>query len=300
MKQIKYFIKYVELKTKVASVLPFLVALLFYLNTYGKTYGVKPLNFVLFFLSMLLFDMCTTAINNYMGIIREKDISDYDASIVKDMEEFNYTLKTNRNIIIILLVISSLLGISLVLLSNIGVLLLGMLSFAIGILYTYGPKPIAYTPFGEVFAGGAMGIILPVIVIFTQFNHLPFELNPLLIVVFFPLAFTIGAILLANNICDIEKDVNNKRYTLAYYIKERGGVIALYLANLGAIMFIVISVILGYLSSHYLGLILTIIPLSINVKKFSIKCSKAESFVYIVNNFILFSVTYIIFLLFFK
>lgn len=300
MSYIKYFINYVELKTKVASFFPFLIALTYYIQFYSKDYGINVITFLLFFIAMLCFDMATTSINHVAGIKKEKDISKYDENLLVEMNKLNLEMKHNYYITFALITIATVLGIILVLLSNIGVLLLGMLSFLIGFLYSYGPKPISYTPFGEIFSGGTMGIIIPVIVIFTQFTYLPWQLDPKLIIVFFPLAFLIGSILLGNNICDLEKDRANNRYTLVHYIGQKNGVYALYLAAAFAILSILIAIIFNYLTFLTIIMIFSTIPLFKNINEFSKKLNKTESFPYIVKNFIVFSLFYLIILILFN
>ena len=293
---LKYFIKFVELRTKIISILPFTIALLFYLNNYAQVNGLNIFNFVLFFCSMVCFDMATTAINHCRGLTKEKDTTIYDSEILMKMKQLNFTMKTNYLIVITLICLATFFGLILTFNSNIGVLLLGMLAFLIGISYSFGPKPISCTPFGELFAGGAMGILLPVIVLFSQYDQLPFELNPLLIVVFFPLAFLIGNILLANNICDLEKDISNQRFTLAYYLGKEKAATALLLSNVAAFGFIVISIFLNYLSWTYLLLVVTLPSLTRNVQVFRQKFSKNKSFPLIVKNFVIFSTLFILLL----
>ena len=53
------FFAFVEIRTKIASVFPFLFGTLFAGYTYGQLKGTETM---LFFLSMLLFDMTTTEI----------------------------------------------------------------------------------------------------------------------------------------------------------------------------------------------------------------------------------------------
>ncbi len=300
---IKYFIKFVELKTKLISVIGFITAFLYYLVFLKPIYGIIPINFVLYFTAMILFDMATTAINHYSALVKEKNLGEFDSEINQMMKKNNITMFHNLLIIISLIAISAAIGIILVINSNIAILLLGALCFLIGILYTYGPKPIAYTPTGELFAGGAMGIILPVLVIFTQFKHIPFELTPLLITMFFPLAFLIGNILFANNLCDLDQDVSNNRYTLAYYTKIPLGIKLLHLSNIGAYGFIFISVVIGkfhtqlnleniFLSPIYLVILITFPILFSNTNKFSKKVDKKESFPLILKNTLIFSMCY--------
>lgn len=292
---IKYFFKFVEIQTKTISVISFVIAVLFYINYLAPEYGIDVINFVIFFLSMLCIDMFTTAINHIAAYYKEKQKTKYDQDLIKAMREHNYTMKTNVYIILALMAVFSSLGIILVIRSNVGVLLLGMLCVLIGIVYSLGKKPISYTPFGEIFAGGAMGVILPVIVVFTQFDSLPFELNPLLAITFLPLAFFIGNILFANNLCDLEMDVYNNRYTLAYYTKRPLGVKLLHLSNLGAMVAITVASLLGFIPQYFNLIYLVLIILTRNVILFSKKFDKTTSFPLILKNYIIFFIVYALF-----
>lgn len=292
---IKYFFKFVEIQTKTISVISFVIAVLFYINYLAPEYGIDVINFVIFFLSMLCIDMFTTAINHIAAYYKEKQKTKYDQDLIKVMREHNYTMKTNVYTILALMAAFSSLGIILVIRSNVGVLLLGMLCVLIGIVYSLGKKPISYTPFGEIFAGGAMGVILPVIVVFTQFDSLPFELNPLLAITFLPLAFFIGNILFANNLCDLEMDVYNNRYTLAYYTKRPLGAKLLHLSNLGAMVAITVASLLGFVPLYFNLIYLVLIILTRNVILFSKKFDKTTSFPLILKNYIIFFIVYALF-----
>ncbi len=294
---IKYFLDFVEIKTKLISVFSFIVAVLFYISYLYEDYGIDWINILLFFVSMLLIDMFVTALNHISAYYKEKHRGSYDEALIAEMNKQNYTVKTNFVIVIVLAILFSIIGILLVFRSNVGVLLLGMLSVFIGVIYSFGKKPIAYTPFGEVFAGAAMGVILPVIVIFTQFDHLPFELDPFIAIVFLPLAFLIGNVLFANNICDIEIDVKNSRYTLAYYTKEEIGSKLLYLSNLGAMVCITVASLLEFLPMYFNVAYLVLILLFRNVSKFSEKYCKTVSFPLVLQNFVIFCFTYMILLI---
>lgn len=56
------FLKLVEIQTKVASVIPFALGTLYTVYHFGI---FNPKNFIIMFISLLSFDMVTTAINNY-------------------------------------------------------------------------------------------------------------------------------------------------------------------------------------------------------------------------------------------
>jgi 1,4-dihydroxy-2-naphthoate octaprenyltransferase len=299
MLYIKYFFHYIELPTKLASQFPFIIAFLYYINHLSEANGgIRWLNIIIFYLSMLCIDFAVTSISHYVALEKERvKSSDYENELTRMMSELKITNKTNRNINIFLVVIASILGLVLVYLSNIGVLLLGMLCFFVGIFYSFGPKPIAYTPFSEVVAGAIQGGVLPVIVIFTQYKHLPLELNPLLAIVFMPLVFLIANIMLANNICDQDKDIKNGRKTIVYFFGTKICVFGLYILNILTVLSIVLAVYLNFLNFDYLIMLVLIIPLFINTNKFKVKLSKSESFQYILKNFFIFSIIYTLLLI---
>ncbi len=92
---IKYFIQYVELKTKVASVFPFLFALAFYLLNYATDYNFDATKALIFFISMLALDMATTTLNHQVGMDKEQDISPYDQNLVNHMKILGLTKNHN-------------------------------------------------------------------------------------------------------------------------------------------------------------------------------------------------------------
>lgn len=64
------FLEFVEMKTKVASVFPMTLGILWSLYRYQ---AFNWLNTLLFIIAVLSFDMCTTAINNSMDYHKAKD-----------------------------------------------------------------------------------------------------------------------------------------------------------------------------------------------------------------------------------
>lgn len=92
--------------------------------------------------------------------------------------------------------------------------LVGVIGMAIGYLYTGGPFPIAYTPFGELFSGLFMGSFFILISFFIQTG----TLNVQSILLSIPIAILVGAINLSNNIRDIEEDIKGGRKTLAILV----------------------------------------------------------------------------------
>jgi len=81
-------------------------------------------------------------------------------------------------------------------------------------LYSGGPIPLAYTPFGELAAGMTMGPVLILIAYFIQTGQL--ALSALAASV--PIGLLISAILLANNIRDRDLDLAGGRRTIAVLV----------------------------------------------------------------------------------
>ncbi|MBU5454913.1 1,4-dihydroxy-2-naphthoate polyprenyltransferase [Caproiciproducens sp. MSJ-32] len=299
--KIKSFLKLVEIQTKAASVIPYLLASLFVYYRYN-TFNFK--NAIIMFFSMLIFDMTTTAINNYIDYAKaiKKEGFGYEShnAIVRDKLNPDHV----RYLIYIMLGIAALLGLLLVANTNIVVLLLGALAFLIGITYTFGPIPISRTPFGEVFSGLAMGFLLTFITMYihvfdkgilninySNLNsiNIVFNLKELIIlfIVCLPAITGIANIMLANNICDIEDDIVNKRYTLPIYIgKENALKLFKWLYYIGYIA-IVIAVVIRVLPLYSLLSVLVLKKVKENIDKFNELQTKKDTFGLAVENFAL-------------
>lgn len=283
---IKRFLSYVEIKTKITSVFAFLFTLS-YLFSIGQE--IDALKTIVFFAAMFLFDLTTTAINNYID--------------TKTNDQILQFKRKNAFIIIIVLFISSAaLGLYLAVVTDIVVLLLGALCFLCGVLYTYGPIPISRQPLGELFSGFFYGVLIPFILLYinmpsgtylslyfsTKTINISLQIFPIITVLLLavPPFCTTANIMLANNICDLEKDVAVKRYTLPYYI----GAKALYLfAALYYISYlsIIVMVLLKILSPICLLSLFTMIPVQKNINRFFETQDKMTTFIYSVKNYVI-------------
>jgi 1,4-dihydroxy-2-naphthoate polyprenyltransferase len=96
----------------------------------------------------------------------------------------------------------------------------GLVSMLIGYLYTGGPWPIAYTPFGELFAGFFMGMLIILIAFYIQTG----TVTGTSVIVALPSFILVGAILLANNIRDFDGDKEFGRKTLAILVGKKNAV----------------------------------------------------------------------------
>lgn len=296
---INTFLKLVEIQTKLASLFPFLLGILFATYYFDS---FSPINTLLFFLGMIIFDMTTTAINNLMDYQKAKDEGYKDEVNIIGQEKLSEKLVVR--LIVAMLVIAFLLGIILVFRTNIILLLIGAVCFFIGIFYTFGPVPISRMPLGEPISGLTMGFGIFFIAAFVNVEpgtllSLAFEgtrfivegdmvLILSLFLVSLPAVFLIANIMLANNTCDLEQDILNHRYTLPFYIGKKRAVQLFNGLVYSSYAVVVIAIILGLLHPILLLLVVTILPMRKNLAVYNAKQVKSETFVIAIKNIILF------------
>lgn len=277
---------YVEIKTKITSTFAFMLTIAFLL------YSGRPIDWLrtlVFFLAMFLFDLTTTAINNYIDTKTNEQVLQFER-------------RTALTIILILFTISTALGLYLAYLTDVVVLLLGGLCFLTGVFYTYGPVPISRMPLGEVMSGLFYGLFIPFLLLYINmpegtyltlglgWESIRLELNVMPLISVLLLAVTpmctTANIMLANNTCDVEKDVKVRRYTLPYYLGKK----ALWLFALlyyACYASIVAMVVLRILSPVCLVSLLTIIPVQRNINIFMERQDKASTFITSIKNYII-------------
>lgn len=288
---VKSFLKLVEIQTKIASVTPFAFGILYTLYKYET---LNTLTVLFFFISLLCFDMFTTALNNYQDYKRAIKKEGYNYEVHNAIGQFGLKESTVVITIAVLLFTAVIFGILTFLRTDLWLLALGALSFLMGILYSAGPLPISRTPFGELFSGVFMGLLIPFLVVYASiFTSSPltiavnnesilFSLNWKLILPILlsslPAVFCIANIMLANNICDIEDDFTNKRYTLPIQIGKKKALFLFGAIYASAYLDILLCVILGYLPVISLLTLLTSYKVYKNVKIFFGLQTKKDTF----------------------
>ncbi len=173
--------------------------------------------FIAMLVACVLIQGATNVFNEYYDYKRGLDTREsvgIGGVIVRD----GFGEKTVFYSAIILLVIALLLGIFICYKSSWLVALVGAVCMLAGYLYSGGPRPIAYTPFGEITAGFFMGSIIVLLSFFIQTGTIDYTT----ILLSVPSAVLIGAILMSNNIRDLDGDKKNGRQTLAIILgKDR-------------------------------------------------------------------------------
>ncbi|AIQ21018.1 1,4-dihydroxy-2-naphthoate prenyltransferase [Paenibacillus sp. FSL H7-0357] len=303
---VKSFLRFVELPTKVASVIPFLLGSLYALYRFEDFYLLR---FALMFVSLLSFDMATTAINNYYDFKKAAKTHGYGYETHNAIVHYKLKESTVVATIIILLVLAVGGGIALVSQTGLIIFLLGGLSFLIGILYSFGPIPISRMPLGELFSGLFMGFVIifisayihseqSVVTLLFREGWIDLHINFVEVLYLFwfsvPAILGIAGIMLANNICDIEDDMENRRYTLPVYIGRSNALLLFKLLYYVSFLDLIVLLLLGIHPVLVVLLLLTLIPLRRNIALFYEKQEKATTFILAVKNFVLMSMARVI------
>ncbi|MDF2675977.1 MAG: UbiA prenyltransferase [Bacillota bacterium] len=283
---INKFFDYVEIRTKITSTFAFLMSIA-YLLYVEATIDWKLT--IIFFASMFIFDLTTTAINNYIDT-------------KTNGQRLQFERKTALMIIYVLFGISAGLGLYLAFLTDIIIFLLGGICFLCGVFYTFGPIPISRLPLGEFFSGLFYGLLIPFIMLYINMDAATFislnlsletisiSLNVMPFIKVFLLSivpFCVTAnIMLANNTCDLQKDILVKRYTLPYYLGNK----ALYLfAVLYYLCYVavIIMVIFKILHPICLLIFLTLILVQKNINEFYKVQDKQKTFIVSIKNYMI-------------
>ena len=113
-------------------------------------------------------------------------------------------------------------GLYLVAVAGIELLIVGVASIAAGVLYTGGPKPYGYEGLGEVFVFAFFGVVAVTGSAFAQLEAWPWEAFVLSV----PVGLLAAAILVVNNVRDMDSDRRAGKRTLAVRLgRERGRLI---------------------------------------------------------------------------
>ncbi|SER93156.1 1,4-dihydroxy-2-naphthoate polyprenyltransferase [Psychrobacillus sp. OK032] len=167
----------------------------------------------------LFIQAATNMFNEYYDFARGLD-SEESVGIGGAIVRNGVKPKTVMQLALLLYGLAALLGIYICYESSWMLLVVGAASMLIGYLYTGGPYPIAYTPFGEFFSGVVMGMLIVLIATFIQVGSVP----NFAILLSIPSALLVAAIMLSNNIRDLEEDTRGGRKTMAILVGRKNAI----------------------------------------------------------------------------
>jgi 1,4-dihydroxy-2-naphthoate octaprenyltransferase len=159
----------------------------------------------------LFIDLGTAAFNSYFDFVRgvdtvETDVDRYKVLVHRDVDP-RIALRIGWAAFGLAGAFGLLLG------ARVGweVTSIGAACMVVAYLYSGGPRPIASTPLGELFAGGFLGVVVVVVAGYAQTQRAPADAW----LVALPSALLIADILTVNNTCDIQGDAAAGRETLS-------------------------------------------------------------------------------------
>ncbi len=214
-------------RTLPAAVAPVLVgtALAGYLNVF------HPLRFVAALLGAIFIQVGTNLSNDYSDARRGADTEDR----LGPVRVTAGGLVPPRQVLVATYVtfgLAVLAGVYLIVVAGWQLLLVGAASILAGVAYTGGPKPYGYEGLGEVFVFLFFGVVAVAGSFFVQTRHLDWEAFALSV----PVGLLAAAILVVNNVRDIDSDRRARKRTLAVRLgRERTRVmfaVVVYLAFL--------------------------------------------------------------------
>lgn len=230
----------VEIRTKLVSLSTYLLGTL-YAAWRGAQIELAPA--LLLFLALLCVDMATTAFNTFFDFYRRVDDQAHNREPDKVLVHSGVAPGQALIVAMVLYVVAALLGVSLALLTDGWMIVVGALGMIVGFLYNAGPLPISRTPAGELFAGGFLGGVLFALVAYV---HLGF-VDGKVVLASLPPMLMIAGILAANNACDIVGDRAAKRATVAVLVGPRLAGVYLILLVIAAFGVMIVDSVVGAL-----------------------------------------------------
>jgi len=175
-------------------------------------------SFALFYsllLTSVFLQCAVNTFNDYSDFIKGTDTEENsddpsDAPIVSNKINPNHAFRFGM----LFLLLAFISGLYTLLTAGWELLIFGGIGVAVVILYSFGKKPAAYLPIGEMVSGFTMGGIIP-LACFYAYTGI-FDLRILFYSI--PLIMTIGMIMFTNNLSDIERDSEVGRKTLPILI----------------------------------------------------------------------------------
>ncbi len=234
------FARIVEIRTKIISLSAFLIGTLF------AAYHAERLSWPLVLLMLaatLAVDMGTTGFNSYFDYRSGVDNKRFNKERDKVLVHRGIGPHVALGISVALFAVAVVLGLLIGYLVGWEIIFVGAACMAVGFLYNGGPFPISRTPFGELFAGGFLGLVLVALAYYVQTQ----VLDTAIVLLGLPSFLLVSSILTVNNTCDLEGDRAAGRRTLSILLGARGGEVAIYLLGTAAYAVAALTAVLGYL-----------------------------------------------------
>lgn len=241
---LKQYILLAQMESTTTSFFPAFIGILYAWYNYDTFHlGFSLLGL----LTAILFHLAVNIRDNYLDYyIADNKNADSAQEMVVGKE--NIPLKNVRLAYWISGIVALVIGLYLVLQTSLFLFYIGFGGMLIGALYTMGPVPINSTPYGEFFVGLAMGFgIFTAMVYLNAYDVIQLDWITMvqLIIASIPTSITVMTVSLANNICDLEEDIEDNRFTLPYHIGVEKALVVFKYFYYAAYISIILSLLFG-------------------------------------------------------
>ena len=203
--KLKTMMKVVDMKTLFASFLPVIFGSAYSLYAFGKA---DPILMLVIAFALILIQSATNLFNDYKDFKRGADSEDK----AQEKALVSGELSVTQLLTLVWVFTGTAILIGIIIASLTSWLILSVVAVGLFTAYFYssGPKPIAYTCYGELVSGCVMGFGITATVIYIQAGEFHWQS----ILASIPTVIYIAYIMFTNNLCDRDKDLSIGRRTL--------------------------------------------------------------------------------------
>lgn len=285
---VKNLLKFVEIQSLVASLLPLILANLYSLNSYHQLHWLPALAFALVAFAL---QMGVNVWNNLQDF-KHAQSEDWKNGVNNIVGTAGITEKQGYGVLLVLVLLAASLGLWLVGQTGWPLLVMGLIGFVVAYWYAGTPWPLSRTPFGELASGLTMGYLIFLAGVYI--NVAPaFSLTMALKAMLASAVawFAIADIMLANNIGDYEEDLAEGRHTLPSYLGKARAVKLFGWIYVMGYTLLGIAVLLGVLPRPALTAGLSIPIVYKNTRRFQADPAKGHNFIQAIRNALVISIT---------
>lgn len=191
-----------------AAILPALIAMA---CAAANGYAVSAVMALVLLAICILMQAAVNTFNDYYDYVKgsdsaEDNVDPTDAVLVYN----NFNPRSALMLAVGFLVVAFALGAYVIWQAGWIPLAIGIVGAIVVVLYSAGKTPISYLPIGELMSGFVMGGLIPL----ACYQAITKCFDPIMLVWALPTIIGVGLIMLTNNTCDVEKDIESGRKTL--------------------------------------------------------------------------------------
>lgn len=192
-----------------AAILPALVAMA---CAAAQGFAISSIMAIVLLVICVLMQAAVNTFNDYYDYVKGSDSSDDNVDPTDAVLVYNNVNPRSASALAIgFLVAAFILGAYVIWQAGWIPLAIGVVGAVVVVLYSAGKTPISYLPIGELMSGVVMGGLIPL----ACYQALTGSFDLIMLVWALPTIIGVGLIMLTNNTCDIEKDIESGRKTLS-------------------------------------------------------------------------------------